>query len=154
MIKQLAFFGNGNVWASDECGFQVPQEQEPAWLVVIREKLERGVINPDTIVMRSHYSTMTVGEILRYRAMSDSMLEENFQPGNGEEVNVLKNGKIDVAWKETEQLLPSEVASFRDGLRNLVSKFQRAGAQIETANFVSGGGETINLLTAPAHAGG
>jgi hypothetical protein len=57
----MAFFRNGNVWASDECGFPVVDEQDPAWLVVIREKLARGVIDESTVVMRSHYGDMTVG---------------------------------------------------------------------------------------------
>jgi hypothetical protein len=178
MIKQLAFFNNGCVWASDERGFQVAEEQEPAWLVVIREKLARGVIDEDTKVMRSHYNDMTVGEILRIRAEANHIWSlappdvrasypgcvtaESVVPlapvfstreGEGGE-NILKNGQIEIGWKASEQLLPSETANFREALTNLLGKFQKAGAQITVATFADGSNATpVNLVEAGAHVG-
>lgn len=63
MIKTL-FFDNGNVAATDEHGRQVAEEQHPAWEIILRDKLARGVISMDTTVLRSAYPEETVQRIM------------------------------------------------------------------------------------------
>jgi hypothetical protein len=74
-IKRLMFLRTGNVFAVDEQGAQIPQEEEPAWWTVIKEKLARGVIDEATIVERPNYSVMTVGEIVRCRVSGLPLLD-------------------------------------------------------------------------------
>jgi hypothetical protein len=50
VITDLYFFANGNVMALEE-GVQVPREQDPAHVVVIREKLARGAVSGRTRVV-------------------------------------------------------------------------------------------------------
>jgi hypothetical protein len=65
---------------------------------------------------------------------------------------IIKDGNINIAWKESEQLLPSETAKFREGLTKLLTAFRDAGAVINTATFVAGG-QTVNLVPDGQHAG-
>jgi hypothetical protein len=92
MIAHLVFHRSGNIWASDERGFPVAAEQEPAWWIVIQDKLSRGVIDENTVVARDHYCDMTVGEIVRCRIAANQI----FPTGNGEEVKKIMANETNI----------------------------------------------------------
>lgn len=149
MIKQLLFFRNGNVWASDERGFPVEEEQEPAWLIVIRDKLARGVIDDDTLVMRSHYSDMRVGEILRCRKFMDGKFMDELLPDfstrerkGGEDLND-KYIKIAIDGPVGPNALPTEITAFRERLVKDLASLGWKG----TGTFACGD-QVVNLAEA------
>jgi hypothetical protein len=151
MIKQLLFFRNGNVWASDERGDQVAQEQEPAWWTVIQDKLARGVIDEETVVIRDHYCDLTVGEIVRSqrRVLNQTI----FQPGKRGEVKKLNDKylKIEIAGEVGADVLPTEISRFQERFQELVTELKDKCGWNGTATFAIGA-KHVNLAT-PVHAG-
>jgi len=49
-IPQIVFLENGNVVAFDENGDVIPDEGGSAWIKILQDKLDRGVIDPKTTV--------------------------------------------------------------------------------------------------------
>jgi hypothetical protein len=132
MIAHLVFHRNGSVWASDERGFQIAEEQEPAWWIVIQDKLARGVIDENTVVSRDHYSDMTVGEIVRWRLAADRI----FPTGKGEEVKIMSDEiKIEIGCKLTGNALPTELNSASGPFQKAFSRWMRG--EIKTDEFVT-----------------
>src|ERR1700680_1901541 len=148
MIKHLIFFRGGNVWASDESGNQVAEEQEAAWWTVIQDKLARGVIDDTTLVTREHYSDLTVAEIVRLRRGTTGELvpererrvvnQTIFQPGPrgepprhrtgeiGKEVKELneKHLKIEINGEVGADALPTEIARYQERFQTLVAELK------------------------------
>ena len=73
MIEEIMFFGNGN-YASFKDGAQNPKEQGNAFLKILQEKLERGVVAKDTKVSMEGWDVgapWTVGELLKSGRLTD-----------------------------------------------------------------------------------
>lgn len=64
-VKNLFFFPQGQVAATDADGQQVPSEQEPAWMVVLKDKVARGVVDDRTIVHLVGGHVVELGELRR-----------------------------------------------------------------------------------------
>ena len=66
MLKTMFFFQNGNFAACDGRGEQVGEEQGCAWLVILQDKLKRGVVNRDTEVNMAGWPEQptTVGALI------------------------------------------------------------------------------------------
>lgn len=52
-ISTMMFFPNGNFAAFDRKGEQVTEEQGSAWIRILQDKLDRGVITEETKVTMS-----------------------------------------------------------------------------------------------------
>ncbi len=73
MIEEIMFFGNGN-YASFKDGAQYPKEQGNAFLQILQEKLERGVVAKNTKVSMQGWDVgvpWTVGELLQSGRLTD-----------------------------------------------------------------------------------
>lgn len=63
-VKEMFFFANGNYCAFNDAGDQVPEEQGSAWMKVLQEKLDRGVIDENTAVKMEGWGNKTVRELI------------------------------------------------------------------------------------------
>lgn len=63
-IKEIFFFPNGNFFAFDLVGKQIPEEQGSAWMRILQEKLDRGAIDDNTAVRMEGWEDVTVLDLI------------------------------------------------------------------------------------------